>query len=435
MKLIFKIFALIPLFINAQHAIKGTLTPAKDFTFVFLYKSTPNGANYIDRATPDSNGNFEIKLEDSYPAGIYKIVYATPPEENNFDLIYNGKESIVFNFSKGTPVNFTSSEENKIWASYQKSMDMVQTTLNNYFKSKKRDKKGFISIFNTLKNTQEAYENLAKDKLASSFITSSKPYIPTQFQNKSSYFNSLKSNYFVNVDFNNTLLQSSDFLYDKLADYVFNKFENPTAALYKSLLDNVNDALSTINIDIKSRMFQILWQKFVKKNNSELANYIADQYLMNIAISTNNKALQKALESYKKTSVGSLAPDFEIINSTDRTTLHNLKGYPHYLLVFWSSTCGHCLESLPKINELTSKLPNLKVVAYALEDNEASWEQVAKNYPNFIHHLGLGKWKNPIVDLYGISGTPTYYLLDTNKVITHKPYGFDDLEAIIKSLY
>ena len=36
-------------------------------------------------------------------------------EENNFDFIYDGKETVAFNFSKAKGVEFTASEENKLY--------------------------------------------------------------------------------------------------------------------------------------------------------------------------------------------------------------------------------------------------------------------------------------------------------------------------------
>ena len=48
--------------------------------------------------------------------------------------------------------------------------------------------------------------------------------------------------------------------------------------------------------------------------------------------------------------------------------------------------------------------------------------------------MGLGKWDNPIVNTYGISSTPTYFLLNASKVIIAKPYDVKDLEVVLKKL-
>ena len=44
---------------------------------------------------------------------MYRIVYAAPQEDYNFDIIYNGKEDVEFTFNSETGVHFLKSSENK----------------------------------------------------------------------------------------------------------------------------------------------------------------------------------------------------------------------------------------------------------------------------------------------------------------------------------
>jgi thiol-disulfide isomerase/thioredoxin len=114
--------------------------------------------------------------------------------------------------------------------------------------------------------------------------------------------------------------------------------------------------------------------------------------------------------------------------------LHQLEGADYYLLIFWSSACGHCLDELPKVKELITKKPNVKVVAFGLEREENDWKNEIKNFPDFIHQIGLDKWENPIVKTYGVSATPMYFLLSADKIIMAKPYEYEDLEVVLKGL-
>ena len=63
-----------------------------------------------------------------------------------------------------------------------------------------------------------------------------------------------------------------------------------------------------------------------------------------------------------------------------------------------------------------------------------NWSQEIKKYPEFIHTIGLGKWENKTVKTYGIAATPSYFLLDSSKLIVAKPYEFKDLEVILSNL-
>ena len=433
MKNIVIILFVLPLISFAQ-SVQGSFSPAEDFTYAFLYKATPEGANYVNRGKLDSIGRFEIPLDSTVTPGIYKIEYATPPEENNFDFIYDGKETVAFNFSYEKGVEFKESDENKLWNSYLKSIEMVNQTISNYYSKENTDKEGFKSIFKVLKDTQLAYEESANGKLVSTFISANRPYIPTQYEDLSTYSKNLKRQYLKSIDFSNYLLQSSTFLVDRVTAYVFNMVQNPSDDTYKKHVDEVAATISNDDAVIKTSLIEIQWQRFVTLENHDLANYIAEKYLLDLANATNNKVLAETITSYKNTSLGTKAPDFDILLNGNKTSLHQLEGTEHYLVIFWSSGCSHCLAELPKVKEFVANKPNLKVVAFGLEEDNIKWSEEIKNYPNFTHVIGLGKWDNPIVKTYGIAATPMYFLLGKDKIITEKPYTIEDLELILNDL-
>jgi len=425
--------SLLPLLTAAQHTISGTFSPAEDYKFAFLYKATPTGANYVDRAELDSLGNFSITLKPEAEAGIYKVVYAIPPEENNFDVVFNGNEDVAFNYSKDKGVVFTASKENKLWDSYLKSFDMVNQTISNYYTKNTDDKAGFTSIFNTLKETQESYEALAKGTLIDTFIKANRPYIPTAYEDLSTYSKNLKNNFFKHIDFSNDLLRSSSFITDHVTGFIFGLSGETSNETFSQHVDILAKALQPFEADVQSPVLELVWQQFKRRENHDLANYISDNYLLNIAKTTENKVLEQQLVSYKNTSVGAIAPDFDI-KTEPSLKLSELKGDTHYVLIFWSSGCGHCLKELPKVNTLMNTISGAKVIAYGLEHDAADWSKEIKKYPDFVHGIGLGKWENPLVQTYAIAATPTYFVLDANKKIIAKPYDFEGLERFFSEL-
>jgi len=433
MKRLILLLLLLPIMAFGQ-SVKGTFSPAEDFSYAFLYQATPEGANYVNRGQLDHEGNFEIPLDSTVAPGIYKIVYAIPPEENNFDFIYDGKETVAFNFSYEKGVEFTESEENKLWSSYLNSMEMVNQTIHNYYSKGGTDKAGFNSIFKVAKDTQLAYETSANGKLVSGFITANRPYIPKEYEDIKTYSNNLKNSFLSQVDFSNYLLQSSSFLVDRVTGYVFDMIANPSNTTYKKQVDGVAKAINEKDLEIKTNLLEILWQRFVTIENHELANYITDTYLLELANRSDNKVLAGILTSYKNTSIGTKAPNFEIVSNDRTTSLHDLDGSPYYLLIFWSSGCGHCLNELPKVKELVADKKNLQVVAFGLENDPSKWTEEIKKYPDFIHNIGLRKWDNPIVKTYGVAATPMYFLLSDSKIIMAKPYAYEDLEVVLKGL-
>ena len=215
-KLLF-LFALLPSIFMAQNSIKGTFTPAEEYKWIILYKVTPTTSIYVDNAEVDENGNFEILMDSTAAEGIYRIVYAMPQEEFNFDIIYNAEENVVLNFSDEKGVEFLNSKENKLLTSFTKSMMMVNQTINNFYSQPNQDEKTFKKIFDTLKEAQTSFEEASKGTIASHFIKANATYIPTKYEDVRTYSKNLRENYLKHVDFNNPILQSSEFLIQRMS--------------------------------------------------------------------------------------------------------------------------------------------------------------------------------------------------------------------------
>lgn len=440
MKKLILILAFMPSFLMAQHHIEGTFSPANDFTYAFLYKSNPTGAIYVDRAKVAENGEFKIILDSTNTAGIYKIVYGVPQEEHNFDLIYSGDEDVVLEFSLDKGLDFKESNENKLWASYTNSIEMINRAISNFYTQESDDEDAFKDIFKTLNETQDAFELASKGTLASVFIKANKPYIPKAFEDVSTYSKNLKRTYLENVDFSNPLLQSSEFLSDRVMAYVFGMTPNPSEEFYKQQIDNLVNYIGPENAEIKMVLLQAVWNNMVNIEEMSVANYIADTYLMELAKNAKNDLLVSQLTVYQNTALGTIAQDFPIEMTVGGTmvksSLHGLKGSDHYVLIFWSSECSHCLQELPEIRKTVEELSEskVKVIAYALEDDTVTWKREISNYPKFIHVLGLGKWENPITDVYGVELTPTYFILDKDKRIIAKPQSLQEVTSILNTL-
>ena len=102
LKRILFLIAFIPAFAIAQHTIKGTFSPANEFKFALLYKVTPMTSVYIKNCEVNEEGRFTFEMDSTLTEGMYRIVYALPQEEHNFDIIYNAKENVALTFNSET---------------------------------------------------------------------------------------------------------------------------------------------------------------------------------------------------------------------------------------------------------------------------------------------------------------------------------------------
>lgn len=431
---------LVPSIILAQHSIKGVFYPAKDYNFALLYKVTPTISDYISNAEINEDGSFEFELDSTATKGMYRLVYAVPQEDYNFDIIYNSEEDIELTFMSETGVDFKKSTENKLLASYTNSMSMVTQSIGNYFSKETEETKDTIvlkAIFKTQRETQSNFEKAALGTTALEFIKANEPYIPEEIEDVKTYINNLKTHYFDHVDFNNKTLQSSSFLEERMLNYVFGMSSDSKDELenYKENIDVVYSFMKVAPKEVQRILLFDLWQQMSDLGFESISNYISENYLMDIAVSLNDQDLLHALILYKNISKGNVAPDFDIeIKEKDKLIdkkLTDLEGAENYIIVFWSSTCSHCLDEVPQLQTFVNALEKdkVKVVAIGLEDEPYKWKDLTYSYPEFIHVYGEGKWDNEIGDAYGVTSTPTYFILDTDKKIIDKPIDFKALKG------
>lgn len=440
MKRMIMFLMFLPFTIWAQHTIEGAFSPAGDFTYAFLYKSDASGSVYLDRAKVDDSGHFKIDLDDTNTPGIYKIVYGLPQEEHNFDLIYNGKENVVFSFSFNEGLEFKESSENKLWASYTHSFEMINQAISNFYKKESKDEVAFKDIFKTLKETQDAFEQASKGTMVSAFVKANKPYIPEAYEDISTYSKNIKDTYLKNVDFSDSLLQSSEFLTDRVMAYVFGMSPHPTVEFYKGQIDNLVGYIGAGNQEVKLALLRSIWLRMVDIEEEEVAVYIGNTYLFELAENAEDDLLLSVLTIQKNTTIGATAIDFPIVldkkGKKTPSSLHQLKGSDNYLLIFWNSGCSHCLQQLPEVRKTADGINSktLSVIAFGTQGDTEEWRNEITKYPAFIHVIGTESPARHVNAEYGIEATPTYFILDKDKKITAKPDTLSELLTILNNM-
>ena len=432
-KFIFYLLVMIPSLIISQNTLKAKFTPEEDFTWGILYKNSPTGKKYVAQSK-FVEGNLVFELNEKATKGIYKLVYAVPQNEYNFDLIYNGKEDVELTFSLNNGATFIKSSENILLFSYLNELTFLGKLLEVEYKKDKINRKAITTIFDRQRELQIIYEEKSNDMLVKHFIKANKPYIPIKYESISNYLKNQTSNYFENIDFSDEILQSSSLLLDKSLAYIssvvnkgFIKQKN-----YNYNIDKVVAKTKITNPDFQKVFLAKMWEKFVFYNQIKSANYLAEKYLIPLANQQNDKNLALKLNQFKNLSIGNSAPDF-ILDESSQKKLSALDVAENYILVFWSSGCSHCLKELPQLHSLSQKLNSTKykVVAVGLEENNTKWSSEVKKFPNFINAIKLQKWNNKVVKDYALTSTPTYFVLDQDKKFKFKPEGLKDLKTYL----
>ncbi|MBU2948604.1 TlpA family protein disulfide reductase [Zobellia uliginosa] len=411
---------------QAQHTISGTFSPADKYKFLLAYRLKPGSQSFIANTTI-KDGKFSLNIPENAKAGMYRLVYAVPQDEFYFDVIYNGKEDVELAFDATQGVSFISSEENKIMTSYFQNIGSLVSQLVNFYIEGNSDKNEFRECADQLRSTQKAYEKQSENLMVQNFIFANRPYIPSNFESVQDYINHKKEHYFDHLKVDNSVLQASDFLTDKLKNYVFTALpaepvsSEETEKLIQANIKKVNNKLSPVADAYKFDVFYNLWKMSINGGLNETTDFIYDSYLKSLATSSNDPNKAQELASQHRLRIGAKAPELEWKTGNKQNKLSALNGFENYLLVFWSSTCSHCLKELPELHKELNKYNNIKVIAVGLEDNEDTWIPESAKLPNFEHAIALGRWESKYARTYDIRQTPTYFLLDSDKRIIAKP--------------
>ena len=113
--------------------------------------------------------------------------------------------------------------------------------------------------------------------------------------------------------------------------------------------------------------------------------------------------------------------------------LSSLNESENYVLVFWSTSCSHCLLEIPQLHTFLKNKKNIKVIAFALEKDAFVWKNFSKtNLYGWHNVFGLKKWENEVAKTYKIVSTPSYFVLNKNKKIIAKPEEMEGLKALFE---
>ena len=126
-------------------------------------------------------------------------------------------------------------------------------------------------------------------------------------------------------------------------------------------------------------------------------------------------------------------PDINLVTfNGESLPLQDLKSKV-VLLDFWELWCGPCKQSLPKVNEMSSKYgpKDLIIIGIVSENIEEAKKLIIQEEINFLNVKGNRELKEKFM----VNSFPRYVLIDQNHVIRHIYYEFtDNIEADIKKL-
>ena len=446
MKKIIVLFLFISAFSYAQYAIKGTMSPIENSSWVLLYKIEGTKQIFVKNTQVRKEGKtgfFEFSLPTDAKVGSYRIKYSMK-RDGFMDFLFN-KENIAFEFNPKDLENtivFHESKENQIYISFLKKIYTAQYTLDSlqseYFRNPSSlIKEAYIRSLGNFQKIEKEYILASEEKLVNHFIKASLRYNSSEiFERPVDYISSSITHFFDHIDFSNKTLYNSTFLFDKISEYVvsLNVAANPAQKqeFYKKASKAAIEKTTTISF--KTDVINYLISQFAEIKNAVLVDHLFTNYFDKLPKENQNIKLKNKILAQLRIAIGRVAPDFSWTENGKELRLSSLKDGLSYVLIFYSTECSHCLREVPEIFDYMKGKTNTKVIAFAMETSAKTWTNYQLKMPGWHHVLGLGKWGNNTARTYQINSTPTYFVLGMDKEIISIPKTLDDLKLVLREL-
>lgn len=154
-----------------------------------------------------------------------------------------------------------------------------------------------------------------------------------------------------------------------------------------------------------------------------------------VQASPAGRAVGQYIDAVRATEVGATAPDFALQDIDDHLLrLSDFRG--RYVLVhFWSTGCGPCRISTPRLVELYGRLKdrNFEIISIATsERSEQVWRDVAAQ-----EHMGWRHLNDRLSDIqqaYAVMGVPSCFLIDPQGKIVLKGFPTVIAEQVEKTV-
>lgn len=415
MKKTFTISALLAAFsLQAQFTV--TIQAPADFKDQDAILYTLNGSKDIIFTKEQSKNNVWIFKYPKNYMGMMKVYF--PGSNNTFNFISENKNVNVKLDTQGNKVKdiVYLDEANELMSKFQEGSQKKELILpalsqiKEYYKDNTDFGKALKTEISRLSGGSEGIDQ-SQHPFIYYYNTNYSKFLSNDPAKKPSQEEIINF-----IDKSNDMLETSSLLRPVLVSYLNSGGNTNVAASVDKLLDRLKvetprgqTVLSEL-IDI----FDVYDMQEFKNKYLNLAKNLK---------CTITDRLASTLKSNANVEIGAAFPNYKFQSpvNTNAKSLYDVKA-DKKIIIFWSSTCSHCEEELPKLlakyNELKAR--NIQVVGLSMDVDKDSYAKKIAAFP-WVNDSELKGWNSSYVDTYNVHATPTYFILDANNKIINKP--------------
>lgn len=204
-------------------------------------------------------------------------------------------------------------------------------------------------------------------------------------------------------------------------------YDESVTASRQFVIDNFNSIVSAHHLDV----YATSWGK---QTTSDLYEKFSDD----VKKSVYGKKIFQYLAKSREPQIGDFAVDFEQNDPEGKKIrLSDFRGKV-VLLEFWASWCGPCRKANPGLVKVYKEYhgKGFEILGVSLDDKKHLWTKAIANdgllWPQVSE---LNYDQNSASLMYGVSGIPDNFLIDTSGTIIGRHLSGDELHEKLKSLF
>lgn len=241
--------------------------------------------------------------------------------------------------------------------------------------------------------------------------------------------------FFEYVPLNQKEIIANPFFEEKLKTFLTSYIHRNNYEKQKNDLVYLLDSLSE-NAEIKEFIRYVQIKYYLKNGPGKMIDYLlqlseADGCESSVAFQQNTAVRNMLAMLPGRTAPQLVIRDYEGISRRMQGVLFGKKAG---LVVFWSSTCAHCQDSIPALYRWyqTVRDKGVEIYAVSLDLNPDDWYNFAiTQVSDWVNVSELKGWESESVSIYGVRSTPAFIVLDENQKIVLKTSSVQDAENTV----
>jgi len=409
-----------------------------DHQVILLQDFSGHRSRTLDSVLTDGEGRFQFGVVKNVYRGQYRLVLKADDEEIIHFLSADDSIVIKADYHKYASIDysFTKGIENILLKNYLNQRNDLRSKERSVdellqFVYKPSDtfyKKLHKELARLEKEGKKAFANLKKNTEANSQVRA--------YADVFEYFNWRNimarsydgcANFWGDFDLSDEAYFRSNFLFEIIpnhfADCVIDGNDDvPEQLKMQMFVDSIMKAFAA-NKPLKEAAIDYLLIGFEQAGSVEMMEYIINTYVVGDGCEVEERfpSITDKIAKNRQLQPGAWAQNLTLTNANGQKVTFDASIEQKQLLVFWSSSCPHCMEEMPILGSALAVLQTQNIALYtvALEVYKSEWlaaleQNKLTTYGNHVSELK--GWDGSATETYPILSLPAIFIIQNGKI-------------------